>query len=73
MFVHFSEKYFGTFFCDLDDFYLNDLLVLVRGIISKKSSTSSMSKDALDIAHITLTRFINEHAQFWSKLDKEII
>ncbi|MCL4408333.1 MAG: hypothetical protein M1542_08285 [Thermotogae bacterium] len=71
----FLEKDFGDFFCDLEDFYLDDLLVLVQCIISKRySSISFMSKDALiDLSHTTLTRFINERAQFWSKLDKEII
>ncbi len=71
----FLKKDFGTFFCDLEDFYLNDLLALIQGIISKRhSSISSMSKDALiDLSHTTLTRLINERAQFWSKLDKEIM
>ncbi len=71
----FLEKDFGAFFRDSEDFYLNDLLALVQGIISKRhSSISSMSKDTLiDLSHTTLTRFINERAQFWSKLDKEIM
>ena len=71
----FLEKDFGSFFCDFEEFYLEDLLGLVQGIISKKhSSVSSISKDAsIDLSHTTLTRFMNGHEEFWSKLDKEIM
>jgi len=71
----FLEKDFGDFFCDLEEFYFDNLLALIQGIISKKhSSISSISKDALiDLSHTTLTRFINGHKGFWSKLDKEIV
>ena len=71
----FLEKDFGSFFCDFEAFYLEDLLGLVQGIISKKhSSVSSISKDALiDLSHTTLTRFMNGHEEFWSELDKEIM
>ena len=60
---------------DFEAFYLEDLLGLVQGIISKKhSSVSSISKDALiDLSHTTLTRFMNGHEEFWSELDKEIM
>lgn len=64
----------GTFLGNCEEFYYKDLLALVQGIVSKKhSSISSMSKDALiDLSHTALTRFVNEHASFWSELDDEI-
>jgi hypothetical protein len=42
--------------------------------IQENTSVSSMSNDALiHLSHTTLTRFINCHAEFWSKLDEEIM
>jgi hypothetical protein len=56
----FLEKDFDIFFCDFEAFYLEDLLELVQGIISKKHfSISPMFKDTLiDLSHTTLTRFM---------------
>ncbi len=70
----FLKHDFGTFLGNFEGFYYKDLLTLVQGIVSKKhSSISSMSKDALiDSSHTTFTRFVNEHASFWSELDDEI-
>jgi hypothetical protein len=65
---------FGDFFDNFEDFYQNNVLSLVQGILSKKhSSISSIAKDELvDLSHTTLTRFVNGHVEFWSLLDKKI-
>jgi len=65
---------FGAFFDNFEDFYQNNVLSLVQGILSRKhSSISSIAKDELvDLSHTTLTRFVNGHDEFWSLLDKKI-
>ncbi|MCW1306109.1 MAG: transposase [Candidatus Parvarchaeota archaeon] len=65
------KKDFGNFFCDIEKFYFKICLHLFKYIKKRYSSISSISMALIDLSH-TLTRFMNAHAQMWSKLDKEI-
>jgi hypothetical protein len=70
----FLRKDFGSFFDNFEEFYQNNVLSIVQGILSgKHSSISSIAKDELvNLSHTTLTRFVNSHGEFWFLLDKKI-
>jgi hypothetical protein len=65
----FLKHHFGTFFDNMEEFYLEDTLALIQGILSAHSSISSIAKDELtSLSHSTLTRFVNGHDEFWKSL-----
>jgi len=63
---HFVQLHFGDFFSSIEAFYLKDILIFVQGILEPgHTSISSIARDPLNnVAHTTLTRFVNGHPDF---------
>jgi len=68
----FVKYHFGEYFENIANFYLENLLSLLQGLLSERCD--SISKIAANLlnkrAHTTLTRFLNEHDAFWPELEK---
>ncbi len=71
---HFVQQHFGDFFSSIEAFYLKNILILIQGILEPgHRSISSIARDSLNnVAHTTLTRFINGHPDIWKNLEKLI-
>ncbi len=71
---YFVQLHFGDFFSSIEAFYLKDILILIQGILEPgHNSISSIARDPLNnVAHTTLTRFVNGHPDFWNNLEKLI-
>ena len=71
---YFVQLHFGDFFSSIEAFYLKNILILIQGILEPgHTSISSIARDPLNnVAHTTLTRFVNGHPDFWNNLEKLI-
>jgi len=66
------KYHFGDYFENISEHYLNNLLILLQGLLSSRNSSISMvASDPLNRrAHTTLTRFLNHNDPFWTELEK---
>jgi len=68
----FVKYHFGEYFENIAAFYLENLLILVQGLLSERcESISKIAENPLNKrSHTTLTRFLNTHDSFWSEMEK---
>jgi len=68
----FVKSHFGEYFENIAAFYLENLLILIQGLLSERcESISKIAENPLNKrAHTTLTRFLNTHDSFWSEMEK---
>ena len=59
-------------FADVEEFYLKDMAILIQGILEGYSqSISAIAEHSLIKIHrTTLSRFLNEHDEFWKEMKK---
>ncbi|MFP4461098.1 MAG: hypothetical protein ACLFQE_02765 [Thermotogota bacterium] len=63
------KYHFGDYFENISEHYLNNLLILLQGLLSDRNRSISMiASDPLNRrAHTTLTRFLNHNEFFWTE------
>jgi len=66
------KYHFGDYFENISEHYLNNLLILLQGLLSSRNRSISMiASDPLNSrSHTTLTRFLNHNEPFWAELEK---
>ena len=66
------KYHFGDYFENISEHYLNNLLILIQGLLSSRNRSISMiASDPLNTrSHTTLTRFLNHNEPFWAELEK---